>query len=231
MNKGIQKIFSEVPDTYELVNHVLTFFMDIFWRRKMARMAARHGGTKWVDMCSGTGETAVLLSNFTSGGVQVFAADFSLPMLSKAQKKPEGKKIQFVSSDIGQLPFNNNSFDLITLSFATRNLNLSRDILIRNFHGFYRLLKQGGHFFNLETSQPSIPAIKKLFHLYIALFVKPIGSLISGSNAGYAYLSRTIPTFYSAGELSKIMESAGFKEVRYRKLLFGIAAIHQGCKS
>ncbi len=231
MNKGIQKIFSEVPGTYELVNHILTLFMDIFWRRKTVRIATRLGGTRWIDMCSGTGETAALLSRYAKKGTEVFAADFSIPMLSKLQTKPEGRLIKLVNSDIAKLPFNDNTFDLITISFATRNINLSREILIRNFQEFNRVLKPGGYFFNLETSQPSIPIIKKLFHLYIKLFVKPIGSFISGSNAGYSYLSKTIPKFYSAQELSDIMQATGFGKIRFNKLLFGIAAIHRGCKS
>ena len=230
MNKGIQKIFAEVPDTYETVNHVLTFFMDIAWRRKAVRQAARCGGSRWIDMCSGTGETAALLTHNARNGTRVFAADFSLPMLSKAQAKPEGPSIRFVSSDIAHLPFEEGTFDVITISFATRNINLNRDALIQTFREFNRVLKPGGHFINLETSQPSIGILKKLFHFYIKLFVKPVGKLISGSRAGYTYLSQTIPAFYPALELSDIMETAGFSRVRFKKLFLGIAAIHRGEK-
>ena len=231
MNKGIQKLFSEVSNTYELVNHLLTFGLDIAWRKKTAKIASELGGKRWIDVCCGTGEMVAYLSQLAKDDTQIFAADFSLPMLSKAFLKPEGKHIKFVLSDIKKLPFDDNIFDLITISFATRNINLNRDILIQSFSEFYRILKPGGSFINLETSQPSLSLIRKLFHFYAKLFVKPIGSFVSGSKASYTYLSKTIPKFYFAEELVDIMRIAGFNEIHYQKLFLGISAIHQGFKS
>ncbi len=231
MAKGIQKLFSEVPRTYECVNHILTFGMDIVWRKKAAKIgSASSVGTHWVDMCSGTGEMAAYLQRLANKNTHVYAADFSFPMLSRALLKPEGKQIHFSLSDIRTLPFGDNVFDLITISFATRNINLNRNVLIQCFQEFHRVLKPGGVFVNLETSQPSSPVIRSLFHIYIKLFVKPIGSIISGSRAGYTYLSQTIPKFYTGVELDQLMRTAGFHEVNHQKLLFGIAAIHQGRK-
>jgi len=83
---------------------------------------------------------------------------------------------------------------------------------------------------NLETSQPSSTLIRKLFHLYIKLFVKQVGSRISGSKAGYSYLSKTIPKFYSAPELADILKQSDFNEVTYSRMLLGIAAIHKARK-
>ena len=230
MNKGIQNIFSEVPETYELVNHILTFGLDVVWRKRAAKVASMAGGNRWIDMCSGTGEMASNLSNIATNGTQIYAADFSLPMLNKARLKPNAKYIKFVLSDIKKLPFPNDTFSLIIISFATRNINLNRDILIQSFKEFYRVLQPGGYFINLETSQPSHLLIRRLFHLYIKLFIKRAGITISGSRAGYVYLSRTIPLFYNAEELADIMLRAGFKSVDFQKLFFGVAAIHQGIK-
>ncbi|MBN2601712.1 MAG: ubiquinone/menaquinone biosynthesis methyltransferase [Candidatus Marinimicrobia bacterium] len=230
MNKGIQKIFSEVPKTYELVNHILTFGLDILWRKKAVKIAVSQGGTHWLDVCTGTGETANYLVKKAERGTTVYAADFSLPMLSEARKKPNGNAIQFTLSDIKYLPFPDNTFDLITISFATRNINTSRDALETSFKEFYRVLKPGGRFINLETSQPESPLIRKIVHLFIKIFVKPIGSLISGSKAGYAYLSQTIPRFYPADELTSILRKSGFRTVHYISLLFGVAAIHESLK-
>ncbi|MHC4642406.1 MAG: ubiquinone/menaquinone biosynthesis methyltransferase [Planctomycetota bacterium] len=226
----VQSVFSEVPATYELVNHVLTLGLDVVWRKRAARIAAAASGGQWADMCTGTGEMAVYLSRLAPKGTKIYAIDFSGPMMTKAAKKPQAKHIHFVTSDIKALPFPNESFDLITISFATRNINLSKDILIRSFAEFYRVLKPGGRFVNLETSQPSSSLIRRLFHLYIKLFVKLIGSRISGSRAGYAYLATTIPRFYAPEELADILCRAGFQEVTFQKLLFGVAAIHQGMK-
>ena len=226
----VQSVFSQVPATYELVNHILTFGLDIVWRRRAARIAAMAGGREWADMCTGTGEMAVYLSRLAPKVTKIHAIDFSGPMMAEATKKPEAKHINFITSDIKALPFPDESLDLITMSFATRNINLSKDILIQSFSEFYRVLRPRGRFVNLETSRPSFSPLRRCFHLYVKLFVGPIGSRISGSKTGYAYLAKTIPRFYSPEELADIMRRAGFQKVTFKKLLFGVAAIHQGMK-
>jgi len=227
----LQQIFSQrVSATYELVNHILTFGHDALWRRQAARIAAAEGGTQWADMCTGTGEMAICLSRLAPPETTVHAVDFSLSMMDVAKKKPEAQNIAFVVSDVRDLEFPDDSLDLITISFATRNINLNRDTLIQTFAEFARVLKPGGRFINLETSQPSSRLARLLFHAYVKLFVKALGGLISGSYKAYAYLKYTIPRFYPPEELSDIMCRAGFKNVTYKKLMFGIAAIHQGMK-
>ena len=226
----VQNIFAEVPATYELVNHVLTLGLDVLWRRRAAKIAATSNPGKWIDMCTGTGNMAVCLSRLAPKGTSVYAVDFSEPMLAEARKKPEAKGIEFVAADIKALPFDDATFDLATMSFATRNINLSRDVLVQSFAEYYRVLKPGGHFVNLETSQPSWGPIRKCFHAYIKLSVKAIGSRISGSKAAYTYLATTIPRFYSAEELADIMREAGFEKVTFQKHLFGAVAIHRASK-
>ena len=216
--------------TYELVNHILTLGHDAPWRRKAAKIAAASGGTQWADMCTGTGEMAVCLSRLAPPETTVYAVDLSAPMLNVARKKPEARNISFVVSDVKALEFSDDSLDLITIAFATRNINLSREALIQTFAEFRRVLKPGGRFINLETSQPSSRLFRWIFHTYVKLVVKPVGGLISGSYTGYAYLKHTIPHFYPPEALSDIMRQAGFKNVTYRKLLFGIGAIHQALK-
>ncbi len=228
MNKGIQEIFNTVPKTYELINHVLTFGLDIAWRKRLARKAAGFGGSLWLDICSGTGETAGYLRRLAPEGVEVVAADFCEPMLSEARKKSD--KIKFTIGDATKLPFPDNKFDLVTISFATRNLNISREMLTKTFAEFRRVLKPGGRFLNLETSQPDSKIIRKLFHTYIGLSVKPIGILISGSKSGYKYLSHTIPRFYDAATLAEVMKDAGFQTATFDRMMFGAAAIHTAVK-
>jgi demethylmenaquinone methyltransferase/2-methoxy-6-polyprenyl-1,4-benzoquinol methylase len=230
MSKGIQKIFADVPQTYEFLNHVLTFGQDILWRKRAARAAAAAGGTLWLDACSGTGETAAYLAHLAGDDTGIVVADFSLPMMSKALNKPEAGHITFTLADVSRLPFRDNSFDAITISFATRNINLSKNNLIKCFQEFYRILKPGGLFVNLETSQPEFAPIRWIFHTYIELAVRPIGRLVSGSDAAYAYLSYTIPRFYSSEELADVIRQAGFPEVTFDSMLFGVAAIHRATK-
>ena len=230
MNKGIQRIFSEVPHTYELVNHVLTFGLDILWRRKAVRIGTVGGGGRWLDVCSGTGETAVYLSRLAKGKTMVAAADFCIPMIRKATEKPEANRIMFTLADASALSFRDGTFDLITISFATRNINVKYDTLVKCLAEFYRVLKPGGIFVNLETSQPPSRLIRRLFHLYARLIVRWVGYIISGSRAGYRYLSHTIPRFYSADEFANIIRQAGFTKVNFRHTIFGLVAIHKAVK-
>ena len=226
----IKNVFSEVPATYERTNHVLTLGFDTVWRRRAARIAASAGGGHWVDMCTGTGEMAVYLSRLAPKGTRIYGVDFSPAMMAVARKKPEAKHIAFIPADIKALPFPDESIDLITLSFATRNINLNREALVHSFSELHRVLKPGGCLVNLETSQPPGSLVRNLFHLYVKLFVKQVGSQISGSQKGYTYLSKTIPRFYPADVLVDILRQSGFGEVTFRRLLLGVAAIHQARK-
>lgn len=230
MNKGVQKIFSDVSQTYDITNHVLTWGLDIPWRRQAAKLATADGGTRWMDICSGTGDTAVHLRRLAKKKAMVIAADFCVPMLRKAMQKPGADQIVFTNADASALPFRDETFDLIAISFATRNINVTRDNLIQCFREFYRVLRPGGRFVNLETSQPRSALIRKIFHLYVRIIVKPLGYVISGSKRGYTYLSHTIPRFYEADQLVDIIRQAGFERVEFRPMMFGIVAIHKAIK-
>jgi len=230
MTKGIKKIFSEVPQTYELVNHVLTFGLDIFWRRKAAKMATEGRVSRLLDICSGTGETAVNLLHLTEDGTKVVAADFSDPMIRKLAEKPESNRILLTLADASSLPFPDNTFDAVTISFATRNISGSDDFRTKCFSEFHRVLKPGGVFVNIETSQPPSRFIRKLFHRYVRAFVRPMANSISGSKTSYAYLANSILNFCDAEELSDSIRQAGFSQVEFDLLLFGIVAVHKATK-
>lgn len=228
---GIQKIFAEVPSTYEFVNHLLTGGLDIVWRRRAVRIAVEGaGGGRWLDVCSGTGETAAYLSRSAPNGTEVFVADFSMPMLRHATTRPGRERVHFSVADAGRLPFPDSTFELVTISFATRNINTSRTGLVRCLTEFHRVLKPGGRFVNLETSQPESRILRALVHGYVRTLVRPVGGTLSGSRAAYRYLSETIPRFHPAEEFSRIISEAGFTDVRFTPLLFGVAAIHQGIR-
>jgi demethylmenaquinone methyltransferase/2-methoxy-6-polyprenyl-1,4-benzoquinol methylase len=229
-NGLVQTMFSEVHATYEVVNHIMTLGLDIVWRRRAARIAATADGDRWIDMCTGTGEMVTYLSHLAPKGTKIYAVDFSAPMLEEARMKPGAQPISFISSDIKGLPFPDESFNLITMSFATRNINISRNVLVQSFTEFHRVLNQGGRFVNLETSRPPFSPIRIIFDLYIKLFVELIGSRISSSRTPYIYLANTLSSFYHADELADIMRQAGFGEVTFQRLFFGAVAIHQAMK-
>ncbi len=226
MRKGLQRLFSDVSRRYELVNHVLTLGLDIFWRRKAAKVASLLGGYLLLDVCSGTGEMAYTLLHKRKNEKKIVSVDFCFPMIKKAQKKRKKQNISFVIAEACHLPFPDETFELITISFATRNINTSEDSLKQHLREFNRVLKRGGYFVNLETSQPQKMFLRRLFHLYVKLLVRPVGFLISGSKAAYRYLSFTIPKFYTAEELSALILQAGYSRVTSMPLLFGVSAIH-----
>ena len=230
MRKGVQIIYSEVAGTYELVNHVLTFGFDIRWRKSGAKRTAKKTGHKILDVCCGTGEMAQSLSKSVSENAEIYLVDFSFPMLDKARQRKYKPYTSFILAEAKKLPYKDSTFDLITISFAIRNLNTRKDILFAFLEEFYRVLKPGGTFINVETSQPTSPTLRKLFHFYIKTCVRPVGSFISGSSSGYRYLAYTIPRFYSANELSIILKSVGFSQVDHINKLGGIAAIHEAVK-
>lgn len=213
-----------------MANRVLTWGLDSFWRKKTAKFAIHESNGRCLDICSGTGEMAFLLRKFAPKETHVFALDFSFPMLQEALKKPATSKISFCIANANALPFKDETFALITISFATRNINSSRNILPQYFLEFHRILKTGGKFINLETSQPPSVLLSKLFHLYVRTVVKPLGSLLSGSKKAYAYLSYTIPRFFPAKELSQLIYRAGFRRVEFSYLTFGICAVHIAIK-
>jgi demethylmenaquinone methyltransferase/2-methoxy-6-polyprenyl-1,4-benzoquinol methylase len=180
---------------------------------------------------------AANLLRSAKNGTRIYAADFSAPMFGKAREAPECAGVEFVLCDVKRLPFPDDTFDLATIAFATRNINLSRNKLAATFREFHRVLKPGGRFVNLETSQPSSGIVRSLFHLFIRLLVKPVGGLISGSGRSYAYLSTTIPRFYPPEELMGIMKQAGFEDggihrmsCGIHRMSCGIVAVHQGVK-
>jgi demethylmenaquinone methyltransferase/2-methoxy-6-polyprenyl-1,4-benzoquinol methylase len=200
--------------------------MDIRWRKKAARIAAQKGGTLWLDVCSGTGEMAQYLSALSDESIRIFAVDFSLPMLKKAHGKRDTPNVIPVIAEAGVLPFTDESFDLVTISFATRNLNTKQEVMESYLVEFNRILKPGGYFVNLETSQPSSKTLRHLFHFYAKWVVKYFGWILSGSKAGYRYLSFTIPRFYPPEEFSRILRRRGFSQVSHCPLFFGVSAIH-----
>jgi demethylmenaquinone methyltransferase/2-methoxy-6-polyprenyl-1,4-benzoquinol methylase len=227
MSKGVQRIFSEAARTYEMINHLLTFGLDILLRKKATDIIPSIEGGKWLDVCSGTGEMAASLHHVADETTRVVASDFSIDMLRVAGIKPEFASIHRALADSGRLPFQDDSFDLVTISYATRNLNPTREHLIAYLQEFHRVLKPGGIFLNLETSQPSLSVIRTAYHFYLRYGVRWLGSLISGSKTGYAYLSYTVPRFYGKKEFARIISSAGFSDVRAKSFFFGIFALHQ----
>jgi demethylmenaquinone methyltransferase/2-methoxy-6-polyprenyl-1,4-benzoquinol methylase len=228
----LKELFAEVAPTYERANHVLTFGFDRRWRRVAARWAAgATDGSLWLDVCSGSGDMSRALLRLAGGKKRVVSIDFCLPMLKQVIGPERTLRSLAVAGDVRRLPFPAAIFDLVTISFATRNINLSRAVLRDTFREFRRVLKPGGVLVNVETSQPRSRIVRSLFHAYVKVAVKPIGYRISGSLPGYAYLASTIQGFYLPEDLAGILEEAGFSDIIWKRLFFGAAAIHRAVNS
>ncbi len=223
----IREIFAEVAPAYERANRVLTLGLDRSWRRAAARTAAAGGGRLWLDVCSGTGDMAEELARRIPAGGRVVALDFSRPMMAGLKSKPRFvRRGAAVRAEASFLPFPAGTFDLVTVSFAVRNLNRGRESLRRTFAELRRVLKPSGRLVLVETSRPPLLPVRWLYFSLARALVPRIGEKISGSKAGYAYLGATIPRFYGAGELAAILGQAGFARVRFRRLCLGAAAVH-----
>ena len=230
MKKGVQRIYGEIAAKYDLVNHLMTFGLDVIWRRKAAEAAARRTPRRVLDVCCGTADLAREFSRRIPAPAHIIGAAFSLPMLQVASAKRFEAPTVFVLTDVSRLPFPDNSFDLLGISFATRNLNSGPDVLNRFFREFLRVLRPGGTLLHLETSQPRWRPFRAVFHGYVRHLVKRLGRHVSGSTSGYQYLAHTIPRFYPADVLTDLLSDAGFTEVECRPFLWRIAALHTAQK-
>lgn len=230
MAPGLQRIFDDIAPRYELINHAMTLGLDRLWRRRAVRLIAPEAGEHRLDVCCGTGETILLLQHAAPADLAV-GADFSRNMLRLAAQKPDAANVRWVMCQAGALPFADASFDLVTVTFATRNLQSSAAGLEGCFREFWRVLRPGGRFVNVETSQPPHALIRRAFHLYVAIAVPLMARLLSGKRAGYAYLAASIPRFHGAEALADVLRGVGFDRVVFERLLLGAAAVHVATKT
>ena len=226
----IQRFYHGISDRYEMANSIITMGLDKPWRRRAAEQATLHGGERWLDICCGTGDMSLdLLSNIGSN-TTLFMADFSKEMLDVASEKEKLNEINRTLADAFNLPFKDDSFDLVTISFATRNLNLGNGKLEMAFSEMNRVLKPGGKLVNVETSQPDSRFVRAMFHLYARAMITPTGYLFTGDKRSYNYLTSSMINHYDAQAFNDILGTSGFREVKFKPMLFGAVAIHSASK-
>jgi len=211
---------------YESANSFLTLGLDRFWRAATARTAleAAPGARSALDLCCGTGDFLAALRGVYGPAIRLAGADLSGPMLSLAEKKNTGAVL--VRAEAKELPFPDATFDLATISFATRNLNLDREKLLAALKEFRRVLKPGGVFLNLETTQPPNPLLRLLMHTYVRAIIALLNLISPKSRASYTFLRNTILNFYSAPDFSALLLEAGFTSPSYKILFPGAVAVH-----
>jgi len=226
-------MFAEIAPRYDFLNHFLSVSIDRRWRKVAVARAAQCLEGKHnafcLDLCSGTGDLAIEMNRRL--GVPVIASDFCHPMLVRGLEKIRHDRrdtfIPVIEADSLVLPFAAETFDVATVAFGLRNL----EDTVAGLAEMKRVLKVGGAAIVLEFSRPVVPVFRQLFEFYFHHILPHLGALISGQSSAYRYLPTSVGRFPAQRELAAMMESVGFKEVGYRNLSGGIAALHWGIKA
>ncbi len=234
MSRPLQRMFTEVPPRYDLINSVVTWGFDRRWREKAAQECLKHEPKRVLDLCCGTGDLAVTVCRLEERGVRVVGLDYSPPMLEIARQKAAflagDRYISFIHGDAASLPFPDASFDCVGISFAFRNLTYKNPLFRQHLTEVYRVLTAEGRYVIVETSQPDSRLFRRIFHWYLRWFVRRVGFWLSGNRGAYNYLAESAANFYTAEEVENMLLEAGFREVRYRPLFYGVAGIHIAVK-
>ena len=214
-------MFDEVAPTYDKTNDLLSFGQSRLWRGIVAKAVDPRSGQSILDMAAGTGSSTVA---FARPGVRLVAGDFSEGMLAQGRKRhPE---IEFVYADATKLPFKAKEFDATTISFGLRNVVDVEAALSEMF----RVTTPGGRIVICEFSKVSSPLLRPFYNFYLRKVLPAFSSLASKTPEAYAYLSESIDAWPDQRTLAAKIEKAGYENVTFRNLSFGIVAIHLGFK-
>jgi demethylmenaquinone methyltransferase/2-methoxy-6-polyprenyl-1,4-benzoquinol methylase len=223
----IKEIFASVAADIDFLSSFFSFGLDQGWRRKLVSLLRLTGREKVLDVCTGTGKLAFLLSKKVKEG-SVMGVDFSGEMLGEARKKLNGRpsNISFAFSDAKDLDFPENSFDAVTVSFGMRNIPDTAAAL----HEAHKVLRPGGRFCCLELTPPRSRWVKPLYKVYCFRIMPFIAMKVLKTAVPYNYLPRSINAFPSSDEFKHTLETCGFREVTVHSLTFGIATIFEARK-
>jgi demethylmenaquinone methyltransferase/2-methoxy-6-polyprenyl-1,4-benzoquinol methylase len=214
-------MFDGVAKNYDKANDLLSFGSARIWRKKVAKLVNSQPGQNILDLAAGTGSSSIA---FLREGVKVVAADFSTGMLEEGRKRhPE---LEFVFADASSLPFADQEFDTVTISFGIRNVEKTEVALSE----MLRVLKPGGKLVVCEFSRIPNKLLHTLYRFYLRNILPTLSAVVSKTPEAYSYLAESIDAWPSQQELVKIIELAGFESVSYLNQTFGIVAIHSGFK-
>jgi demethylmenaquinone methyltransferase/2-methoxy-6-polyprenyl-1,4-benzoquinol methylase len=224
----VAQMFDNISGNYDGLNRVISFGTDIKWRKKVLSIVAAKKPKTVLDIATGTGDLAILLSK--TNAEKIIGLDISVGMLEVGKKKISQKKladkIEMVLGDSENLPFENNSIDAVTVAFGIRNF----ENLEKGLSEIVRVLKPNGVFVILETSVPHKFPFKQGYSFYTKKILPLIGRLFSKDNSAYAYLSESASVFPHGEALSNILRKIGFIEVKAMPQTFGVATIYSASK-
>jgi len=230
--KPLQKMFNKVPESYDFLNRLLTFRMDEHWRKKAVQKILEEKPSRVMDLGTGTGDMAVRIAK-KNKEVKVTGYDFSSSMLKVAEikaKKSKVSNVHFVEGDAAEMPFNDNEFDVVGISFAFRNITFKNPNTSLYLREIFRVLRPCGKLIIVESSQPNSSFIRKGFHFYLKNIVSGIGGRLSKSRGAYHYLAYSAREFYTRKELTRLLTDFGFEAVEHMPLFCGAAAVSSAIK-
>ncbi|MCD7962992.1 MAG: bifunctional demethylmenaquinone methyltransferase/2-methoxy-6-polyprenyl-1,4-benzoquinol methylase UbiE [Rikenellaceae bacterium] len=227
--KQVKTMFDRIVFRYDLLNHVLSFGIDKRWRKKTVSLVDRNNPASILDLATGTGDMAFMLSRKIPGAI-IHGADLSPEMLAiakeKALKKDLDSHLTFEEADGENLPYEDNTFDAVTIAFGIRNF----EDIPKGLEQIYRVLRSGGRYYILEFSMPGNTIINKLYTFYFRKFLPYIGGLVSGDRKAYRYLQESVENFPYGERFVRILSDTGFKENKMINLTFGLVKIYTGIK-
>jgi len=226
----VWKMFNQISPTYDFVNRVFTFGLDQLWRKKVCAFLPLKEKMLILDCATGTGDQMIALMEKRPDIASVIGIDLAEAMLEigkeKITKKTYANKVSFEVASALEIPYPDNHFDCLTISFGIRNVT---DIMAA-FKEFRRVLKPGGRILILEGTIPANKWLRAGHLFYLRHFLPKIGGIISKNFKAYRYLNMTIETFPQGEKFAGKMRAAGFVHVRPNLLLGGVTTVYQGEK-
>lgn len=214
-------MFDQVAERYDLMNGIMSMGQHIYWRKQTVAAVDAHPGQKVLDIAAGTGTSS---EPFADAGVQVVAADLSEGMLAVGRRRRPD--IEFVQADVTNLPFADEEFDAVTMSYGLRNVA----DYPRALRELYRVTKPGGRIVINEFSTPTFTPFRLVYRNYIMKLIPPVARAVSSNPESYEYLAESILAWPAQEELARHFREAGWQDVQYRNLTGGIVALHRGFK-
>ncbi|PWK15140.1 demethylmenaquinone methyltransferase/2-methoxy-6-polyprenyl-1,4-benzoquinol methylase [Psychrobacter immobilis] len=227
----VADVFTSVAKKYDIMNDLMSFGIHRLWKRYAISLSGVRAGQHVLDIAGGTGDLAKVFSREVGKNGHVVLSDINAAMLEVGRERLINagcNNVDFVLANAETLaPFDDNSFDLVTISFGLRNVT-DKDAALKSM---YRVLKPGGRLLILEFSKPVFEPLSKAYDLYSFTALPIMGKLIANDSESYQYLAESIRMHPDQQTLKQMMQQAGFENCDYHNLTAGIVAVHRGFKA
>lgn len=226
-SKQVEEMFDSIAPAYDFMNRAMTFGIDRWWRRVAVKMVKRSKPHRILDVATGTGDFAIGLYNKIKPEA-VVGIDLSQGMLDVARRKVEKRGLQdyitLQQGDCLELPFEDNEFDAVTVAFGVRNF----EHLQQGYQQMHRVLNTGGVLCVVELSTPRNRVVRWFYDLYTLHIIPWFGALKSHDKNAYRYLPQSIAAVPQGDDMLAIMQEAGFKNCKVKRMTFGTCSIYFG---